>query len=112
MRIGIVVVTKEEQRPFFKKLGRPIPCTTGEDGYIVQMWCLNDEKSVFMILSGPSEIAAASSTQYLIDNFFVDEIISYAAHVHEKEATSTIITCNRNRIPCVLTKNPVTYVLG
>ena len=110
MRIGIVVITKEEQQSFFKKLGDPTPCTTGKDGYIVHMWHLSDEKSVFMILSGPGEIAAASSTQYLIDVFLVDEIINRTAHVHEKEATSITITCNRNRIPCVVTRNPIAYV--
>lgn len=112
MRIGIIVITKEEQQLFFRKLGKPTPCTTGKDGYVVNAWYINDKKTVFMILSGPGEIAAASTTQYLIDNFFVDEIINRAAHVHEKEAASITITCNRNHIPCILTKNPITYVLG
>lgn len=77
MKIGIVVATKTERKPFFEIFGQPDMCHLGLNSYDVSMWRLSSEKFVYLILSGLGEINAAISTQYLIDTFDVDKIINY-----------------------------------
>ena len=77
MKIGIVVASKKEWRPFFEVFGSPDMHHVGLNSYDVSLWRINSEKFIYLIMSGIGEIAAASSTQYLIDNFNVDKIINY-----------------------------------
>ena len=77
MKIGIIVASNKERKPFFEVFGSPDMHHVGLNAYEVSMWRINSEKFIYLILSGIGEIAAASSTQYLIDNFNVDKIINY-----------------------------------
>ena len=77
MRIGIVVATKDELRPFVEIFGSAEASFPNTNGYEVFRWYLGVGDYLYLILSGPGEIAAASSTQYLIDNFKVEGIINY-----------------------------------
>lgn len=77
MKIGIIVASDKERKPFFEVFGSPDMYHVGLNAYEVSMWRINSEKFIYLILSGIGEIAAATSAQYLIDNFNVDRIINY-----------------------------------
>ena len=77
MKIGIIVASEKERRPFFEVFGQPDMRHIGLNAYDVSLWKINSEKYVYLILGGVGEISSASSTQYLIDNFQVDKIINY-----------------------------------
>lgn len=86
MRIGIIVATEKEQLPFIEVFGKPTSTATG-GAYNVLMWHREGQKhTICLTRSGYGEIAAASATQYLIDNFNVDKIINYgvAGGLHEE----------------------------
>ena len=77
MKVGVVVASRKERKPFVEIFGAPHMYHVGLNAYEVSLWKMSSEKFVYLILSGIGEIAAASSTQYLIDNFNVDKIINY-----------------------------------
>ena len=77
MKIGIIVASKKEREPFFEVFGSPDMHHIGLNSYDVSLWRVNSERFIYLILSGVGEIAAAASTQYLIDNFGVDRVINY-----------------------------------
>ena len=77
MKLGIIVASRKERRPFFEVFGQPEMRHVGLNSYDVAMWRINSELFIYLILSGVGEIAAAASTQYLIDNFNVDAVINY-----------------------------------
>lgn len=74
MVIGIVVAIKEEASVFSEFFGKGRAAAS--DIYEVTEWHEGWNKFV-MIRSGYGEIAAAAATQYLIDNYPVDQIINY-----------------------------------
>lgn len=77
MRLGIVVATKEERKPFVEVFGEPPIKYPKETGYEVFRWDLEQGSALYLIQSGFGEISATSSTQYLIDKFRVESIINY-----------------------------------
>lgn len=76
MKIGVVVATKDELKPFIEIFGDP-EISFEDVAYQVFRWYLGVGNYLYLILSGPGEIAAASSTQYLIDHYKVSGIINY-----------------------------------
>lgn len=78
MRIGIIVATELEREAFFEVFGSPSVTHISRSGsFEVSSWSLEPGKILHLILGGLGEIASASSTQYLIDQFRVDRIINY-----------------------------------
>ena len=77
MKVGVIVATKDELKPFIDVFGEPEPAFQKTRGYEAFRWYLGVGNYLYLVLSGPGEIAAASSTQYLIENFKVDGIINY-----------------------------------
>lgn len=78
MRIGVIVATELEQKAFFEVFGPPPVVHCLKSGsFKVNSWVLEPGKTLHLILGGLGEIASASSTQYLIDQFRVDRIINY-----------------------------------
>ena len=78
MKIGIIVATEEERRPFYKVFGAPSVEYPYTNGYEVARWEQHNS-SIYLIQSSFGEIAAASATQYLIDKFEVEKLINYGA---------------------------------
>ena len=102
MTIGIVVSTEKEREALTRVFGKPVMYNLGTKAYDVTQWkqeaqCIQENKFIYLVVSGPGEIAAASATQYLIDTFAVDKVINYGM-----VNSGIIITCNRNDVPCVL----------
>lgn len=77
MTIGIIVATEYEKKAFLKVFGSPTMENLGSGAYEIAQWILKGNKYLYLIMSGVGEIAAATATQYLIDNFTVDGIINY-----------------------------------
>lgn len=77
MTIGIVVATKYEKEAFLRAFGPPAMDNLGSGAYEIAQWILKGSKYLYLIMSGAGEIAAATATQYLIDNFTVDGVINY-----------------------------------
>ena len=78
MKIGIIVATRTELRPFMEVFGETSAVFLPKySGYEVIKWSISSGKTIYLILSGVGEIASASSTQYLIDHFSVDGVINY-----------------------------------
>lgn len=76
--IGIIVATEAEKLPFIEVFGEPDYIYDKEDfGYEVSTWIDFHHHKIYLMLSGYGEIAAASATQYLIDEFKVDRVINY-----------------------------------
>ena len=100
MTIGIVVSTRDEREIFFEAFGGPVMHNLGTGVYEIIQWKLKDEnedKFIYLIVSGTGEVAAASATQYLIDTFAVDEIINYGV-----TDPAVLVTCKRNGIPATI----------
>ncbi len=77
MKIGIIVATRRERKPFFEVFGEPTKKNVGTKKFEISLWELEEDKSIYLMLGGLGEIASASSTQYLIDHYQVDKIINY-----------------------------------
>ncbi len=77
MKIGIIVASEKERKPFFEIFGQPDMRHIGMNAYDVSLWTMNSERYIYLILGGIGEISSAASTQYLIDNFQVDIVINY-----------------------------------
>ena len=77
MRIGVVVATEREKEAFSKVFSDRPYMHTRAGNHLVDCWKLSLDREVFLVLSGVGEIAAAISTQYLIDVFHVDVMINY-----------------------------------
>lgn len=77
MKIGIIVATERERKAFYEVFGQPTLYKLGLYMFDVALWRITPDKFVYLILGGLGEIASASSTQYLIDNFGVDMVINY-----------------------------------
>ena len=75
MKIGIVVATKRELGAFLDVFGHPLMYSVSS--YLIYSWRPMPNKEIYAVLSGVGEIAAAASTQYLIDEYQVDRIINY-----------------------------------
>ena len=76
MKIGIVVATKVEKNAFFEVFGEPNFSQIGKI-FDVSMWYFGINRQMYLITSGVGEIAAAMSTQYLIDKHDVDVVLNY-----------------------------------
>ena len=77
MKTGIIVATKSEEAPFYDFFGKPNVRLSQNDGYNVAIWETNALDYIYLVVSGYGEIAAASTTQYLIDKFRVNRVINY-----------------------------------
>ena len=77
MRIGIIVASESERKPFIEVFGEPSAERLEANGTKVLIWNLQPNREVYLLHSGVGEIAAAIGTQYLIDKFGVDRIINY-----------------------------------
>lgn len=79
MKIGIIVATKAERKPFIDIFGEPswVYPDKGYGACEVLKWKIDKNSSIHLICSGFGEIAAASSTQYLVDRHQVDMIVNY-----------------------------------
>ena len=77
MKIGIIVATKEEMNPFFEVFGQNDQSFSAVNGsYEVFKWDRHNF-AIYLIQSGFGEIAATSSTQYLISEYGVNMMINY-----------------------------------
>ena len=92
MKIGIVVATKKELDPFIQVFGTPAFCTYNRRGYNIMDWTTGHKKTISLIVSGVGEIAAAASTQHLIDCYEVDGIINYgvAGGLHQNHSAGQL----------------------
>ena len=76
-RIGVIVASEAELDAFVNVFG-PIDSSNKCFGYWVYIYNYPDQMTtIYLTLSGYGEIAAAATTQYLISNFGVTEIINY-----------------------------------
>ena len=74
MKIGIIVASDKERKPFFEVFGSPDMYHVGLNAYEVSMWRINSEKFIYLILSGIGEIAhygfdATPSTNYRVGEY-------------------------------------------
>lgn len=75
-RIGVIVASEAELCAFFDVFC-PIDSIDRCYGYLVYIYdCPDSRATIYLALSGYGEIAAAATTQYLISNFGVTEIIN------------------------------------
>ena len=77
MRIGIIVATEPEKRPFYEVFGEPENRHFGSNGFEAEIWNNNYYDNIFLVRSGIGEIAAAIATQRLIDKLCVNRVINY-----------------------------------
>lgn len=76
MQIGIIVASRREWEPFFRVFGKNCVHYHSSCDQKIVGWEFG-RHCIYLIQSGYGEIAAASATQYLIDEFYVESIINY-----------------------------------
>lgn len=77
MRIGIVVATESERIPFFEVFGEPKIEYFELGNQEIAIWKNRYYDEIFLMRSGIGEIAAAITTQRLIDRLCVGAIVNY-----------------------------------
>ena len=89
--IGIIVATEKEERAFLEIFGEPDIIYNDYPNYEIAEW-FSAEHRIHLLRSGYGEIAAASATQYLIDEYEVDCVINYgvAGGLHEDHAAHKV----------------------
>lgn len=90
MKLGIIVATEAEIGPFYDTFGKAK--YNHSRSYDIREWHVGVNRRIYVAISGIGEIAAASTTQYLIDVIRVEKIINYgmANRLKEEYLVNTI----------------------